>query len=108
MIDNTWLKSADEFGRRLIDNADDVVAQELTYLFDENNVDKNKLIIPILLDGAEMPPSHALPEKFAKLNSFKSFKIAYGNDIFYTNEMNFLSDKAVSYTHLTLPTICSV
>jgi len=97
LIDPSWLLNADEYGRRLLDNVNDPVAKELTFLFGEENLGKNKLIIPILLDGATMPPSHALPASFAQLSRLKPFKIAYGEDIHLTNEINFLSDKVAKY-----------
>lgn len=63
LIGPGWLTSADEWNRRRIDSPADWVRQEIA----EALGDRHKLLIPILLDGATLPPKQALPDVLAEL-----------------------------------------
>ena len=58
LIGKTWLTTgSNEFGIRRIDNKNDWVRREI-----EISLEHNKQLIPILLNGATMPPEEALPK----------------------------------------------
>lgn len=55
----------DKWGRRRIDNEDDWVRLEIAQALRE----KHKTVIPVLLNGAELPPAAALPKDVAPIIS---------------------------------------
>ena len=63
IIDRSWLSAVDEWNRRRIDLPDDWVRLEVELSLK----DPDKLVIPILLDGASIPPASALPAEIADL-----------------------------------------
>lgn len=63
LIGPDWLMATDEWNRRRIDSASDWVRQEIKTALD----DPDKLLIPVLLDGAALPPKEALPTDLAGL-----------------------------------------
>ena len=66
-----WLKSADEYGRRRLDNSTDWVRKELA-----TAIKSGKLIIPILLGpSATMPPAEGLPAALAPLASVQAYSL---------------------------------
>lgn len=71
LIGSDWLKSADEYGRRRLDNPEDWVRIELTAA-----IDSGKHIIPILLGSLTMmPPADALPSALARLGSHQAYSL---------------------------------
>ena len=71
LIGSGWLKSADEYGRRRLDNADDWVRNELAV-----SIDSGKPVIPVLLGSAmNMPPSDALPTPLNSLSSYQAYSL---------------------------------
>jgi hypothetical protein len=56
VIGPAWLTSADQWGRRRIDKPDDWVRCEL-----ERALNSGKEVVPVLLQGARLPPPDALP-----------------------------------------------
>jgi ADP-ribosylglycohydrolase/tetratricopeptide (TPR) repeat protein len=59
-----WLGATDQYHRRRIDQDDDWVRQELEFALAHD-----KVVIPLLFDGAVMPPASALPESLRALPS---------------------------------------
>ncbi len=57
LIDQNWLRHADDFGRRKIDNDEDWVHREIAHA-----LSNRKSVLPVLLDDANMPPASALSE----------------------------------------------
>jgi hypothetical protein len=57
VIGKDWLRAANEFGQRRIDFDDDWVRTELSLALGDSEV----TVIPVLVDGAQMPPARALP-----------------------------------------------
>ncbi len=57
-----WLTATDEDGRRRLDDPDDLVRLEITAA-----LDRDIRVIPILVEGAEMPRRHELPDSLARL-----------------------------------------
>jgi len=62
VIGPEWLRSADKWGRRRIDQEGDWVRQEVALALKDN-----KTVIPILVRGARLPPREGLPEDLKEL-----------------------------------------
>jgi tetratricopeptide (TPR) repeat protein len=62
LIGSRWLTTYDEFGQRLIDRDDDVLAYEL-----ETALQKNIEVIPLYLHGMKPLPEKAFPPRITKL-----------------------------------------
>jgi hypothetical protein len=62
LIGDRWLTITDEDGRRRLDNPADFVRVEI-----EAALKRNVRVIPILVDGAQMPRAADLPRSLAKL-----------------------------------------
>lgn len=65
VIGKGWLLAANEWGQRRIDFADDWVATELSAALSEPEV----TVIPVLVDGASLPPAQALPPTLRGLST---------------------------------------
>ncbi len=63
VIGKGWLLAANEYGQRRIDFDDDWVRTELALALSDLEV----TVIPVLVDGAEMPPASALPDSLKDL-----------------------------------------
>jgi pterin-4a-carbinolamine dehydratase len=63
VIGPEWIRVADEWGRRRIDQKDDWVRQELIAAVDA----PEKRVIPVLVRGAKLPPKDALDEPLRPL-----------------------------------------
>lgn len=61
MIGPTWLTTADESGQRLY-NPDDLVRREIDLA-----LQRNKIVLPVLLNGAQMPNRHSLPDCISEI-----------------------------------------
>jgi hypothetical protein len=61
VIGRNWLKASDESGRRLA-GVSDYVRMEI-----ESGLERNILVIPVLVDGAEMPAESSLPSGLGAL-----------------------------------------
>jgi pterin-4a-carbinolamine dehydratase len=71
LIGPGWLTSADEYGRRRLDNPTDWVRKELA-----TAIGSSKLVIPILLGpSVRMPPAEALPTDLEPLASFQAYSL---------------------------------
>lgn len=71
VIGRQWLTSSDARGRRRIDNAADLVRTEI-----EAALVRGIRVIPVLVQGAEMPGSDELPERLASLASRNALEVA--------------------------------
>jgi pterin-4a-carbinolamine dehydratase len=58
-----WLRTSDEWGKRRIDQENDWVRQEVSVALST----KGKIVIPVLVRDAVLPPSDALPESLRDL-----------------------------------------
>jgi hypothetical protein len=63
LIAPDWLSATDEWKKRRIDSEADWVRREIELALS----DPEKLVIPVLIDGAELPPAAALPASVAGL-----------------------------------------
>ena len=78
MIGSGWLtKGIDQFGLRRIENENDWVRREI-----EMALKLNKMIQPILVDGAKMPPANALPASIHLISNTQAheLKVTAGPD----------------------------
>lgn len=71
LIGEDWLDSTDAMGRRRLDNPRDFVRLEL-----ETALQRGVRVIPILVDGAEMPPADSLPESLRPLTERQAVSIS--------------------------------
>jgi len=62
IIGKTWLNITDNIGFRRLDNPEDFVRLEIA-----TALERNILVIPVLIQGAKMPDSRELPETLVKL-----------------------------------------
>jgi serine/threonine protein kinase len=71
VIGTEWLtKGIDQFGRRRIDKETDWVRKEI-----ELALKNNKIIHPILIDDAKMPPPDALPGPIQRLSNHQFYEL---------------------------------
>jgi pterin-4a-carbinolamine dehydratase len=69
-----WLSAKDEYSRRRIDQETDWVHLELRAALDSDAV-----VIPVLFDGARMPPADALPEALRQLPQRQGLPVRTAN-----------------------------
>jgi pterin-4a-carbinolamine dehydratase len=62
VIGPRWLKASDEWGSRRIDQPDDWVRKELEFA-----LANEKVIVPVMIGGAVIPPSDKLPPSLVRL-----------------------------------------
>jgi hypothetical protein len=74
VIGRQWLSATDSKGRIRISQESDYVRQEIAA-----SIRLKKAIIPILLDGQEMPLSEDLPEAIRLLSAMNGAAISYRN-----------------------------
>lgn len=75
IIGPRWLTAMDRPGRRRIDNDDDFVRQEIEFALGDE-----KLVIPVLVDGATMPSASELPESIRGLAYRNAMHVRSGTD----------------------------
>jgi hypothetical protein len=59
ILGHEWVRVSDEWGERRIDQDEDWVRREI-----EQALAQNKEVIPVLVNGARMPPADKLPPSF--------------------------------------------
>ena len=74
VVGKTWLSVSDEFGRRRIDLPDDWVRREI-----EAALQSGKKILPLLIEGAELPTRDALPSSIAPLLEIQARRMNIGS-----------------------------
>jgi hypothetical protein len=70
LIGPKWLNITDENGRRRLDDPDDFVRIEI-----KSAIEQKKVIIPVLLQGANMPCEEELPTGLGSLHRRQAFRI---------------------------------
>lgn len=70
VIGPSWLKSHDEFGQRRLDKEDDWVRAEVLHA-----IDKELPIVPLLVNGATLPPEHGVPFALRRLTEHQSYEL---------------------------------
>jgi pterin-4a-carbinolamine dehydratase len=74
IIGNTWLKTADQWGRRRIDDPDDWVRREISTALDANKAGRT-VIIPVLLGDAPRLRAEALDPSLQPIADFEPKKL---------------------------------
>ena len=70
VIGSSWLRIADEYGRRRLDQEDDWVRNEILHALE------HKLrVIPVVLSGTPLPKKDALPPSIARLPAHQAFAL---------------------------------
>ena len=72
IIGRRWLDAEDERGERRLDNPNDFVRIEL-----EAALRQEKRVIPVLVDGAEMPRLHDLPESLQSFSLRNAVRLTH-------------------------------
>lgn len=70
VIGPTWLRIADEYGRRRIDKEDDWVRNEIYHA-----IDNRIIVLPVLLAKTPIPEKSALPDCLSKLVQRQAFEL---------------------------------
>lgn len=70
VIGKKWLKLTDSDGNPRIMNPDDWVRQEIRVA-----LESGKKVIPVLVDGSDVPPADALPDDIRKLSRLNAVKL---------------------------------
>lgn len=70
MIGPKWSEICDDQGRRRLDNPDDVLRIEV-----ETALRARARVIPVLVDGAQMPSAESLPEDIRDLADLQAFSL---------------------------------
>lgn len=72
LIGPNWLTVSDNAGRRRLDMPHDWVRTEIV-----RALDRDIRVVPVLLDGAEMPPPDVLPDPLKRLASRNAMRIGH-------------------------------
>ena len=75
IIGPRWLDIRDEVGRPRLQNPGDFVRQEI-----ETGLSSGIPVIPVLVEGATLPPVHALPASIAPLTRLQAVNIRFDPD----------------------------
>jgi hypothetical protein len=77
IIGRQWLNVRDNKGSHRLDDSSDYVRRELEFA-----LEKQKAIVPVLVDKADMPHESALPESLRKLSKIQPFDFVHKEDYF--------------------------
>lgn len=83
MIGNQWLETKQEAGKRRLDNPDDYVRIEI-----QTALRKKIQVIPILVQGVQMPSSDMLPEAIRDLSRRNAIRL---NDDHWNSDCGFVA-----------------
>lgn len=93
LIGNQWLDSKNTEGNRRLDNPQDYVRFEI-----ETALSKNIPVIPILLQGAEMPSKKELPDALSDLSRHNAIRL---NDDHWYSDCNLLAGLLKNTLHVS-------
>ena len=91
LIGSRWLTVTDEHGRRRLDNPDDFVRLEI-----EAALTRSVRVIPILVDGAQMPSARQLPATLVDLANRQAFEFSPSGFNSDTDRLLSALDRAVA------------
>jgi formylglycine-generating enzyme required for sulfatase activity len=74
VIGRNWLKAADQYGRRRLDIPNDWVRTEIAAA-----LSRNLLVIPLLVEDAELPKPEALPGDLVRLPELQAMEIHHAS-----------------------------
>jgi hypothetical protein len=93
IIGRDWINESDAAGRRRLDNPDDFVRQEIAAA-----LKSSKLVIPVIVQNAEVPRSHELPESLRELSKLQAARVRPEPD--FTHDMVRLCEQISLHTGL--------
>jgi hypothetical protein len=99
LIDDQWLAITDQDGRRRLDNPNDQVRLEI-----EAALTREVRVIPILVDGARMPPADELPPSLAHLARRHAIELSTSRFEVDTRQLLNALDTILPPLFLPLPT----
>lgn len=70
LIGSNWLSTTNEDGQRRLDDPDDFVRLEI-----ESALRQGIVVVPVLVEGAEVPPPSALPPSISKLGRTQAIEL---------------------------------
>ena len=88
IIGHKWLTCHHPDGKRRIDDDTDWVRLEL-----KTAINKNKTIIPVLIDGVEIPAEKSLPDDIRGLTRYQAVNLNRGS---WDNDVNLLLERLIS------------
>ncbi|HEV7890871.1 MAG TPA: SUMF1/EgtB/PvdO family nonheme iron enzyme [Pyrinomonadaceae bacterium] len=71
LIGKHWLTIGDDAGRRRLDEPGDILCREIAIA-----LDRGIIVIPVLVDGARMPPQRDLPKTIEGLSNHQHFELS--------------------------------
>ena len=92
VIGRGWLKAADQYGRRRLDTPTDWTRLELAAA-----LSRGLLIIPLLVEDAELPPADALPGDLVRLVDLQAMEIHHAT---FHEDVKRLLDRIQQHTKL--------
>ncbi len=101
MIGNGWLDARDSNGARRIDKDEDWVRLEIERALARTDVE----VIPVLVDGARLPPREELPPTLAPLRRLNAFELSDRRWDYDVNELGRYLDAALKGTSAMHPSV---
>ncbi|HEY7622063.1 MAG TPA: toll/interleukin-1 receptor domain-containing protein [Solirubrobacteraceae bacterium] len=99
MIGNGWSDARDSKGARRLDKDEDWVRLEIERALARSNVE----VIPVLVDGAKLPPREELPPTLAPLRRLNAFELSDRRWDYDVNELGRYLDAALKGTSAMHP-----
>jgi TIR domain len=99
MIGNGWSDARDSKGARRLDKDEDWVRLEIERALARSNVE----VIPVLVDGARLPPREDLPPSLAPLRRLNAFELSDRRWDYDVNELGRYLDAALRGTSAMHP-----
>jgi hypothetical protein len=101
MIGNGWLDARDKEGARRLDKDSDWVRLEIERALARSDVE----VIPVLVDGARLPPREELPPTLAPLRRLNAFELSDRRWDYDVNELGRYLDAALKGTSAMHPNV---
>jgi TIR domain len=101
MIGNGWLDARDKEGARRLDKDTDWVRLEIERALARSDVE----VIPVLVDGARLPPREELPPTLAPLRRLNAFELSDRRWDYDVNELGRYLDAALKGTSAMHPNV---
>ncbi len=98
LIGGEWLSVTDAHGRRRLDDPDDFVRLEI-----EAALSRGVRVIPVLVDGARMPPADELPDSLAALVRRQALELSPARFDFDTSRLLKVLDRTLAEVRATRP-----
>jgi hypothetical protein len=99
MIGNDWIDARDREGNRRLDKDTDWVRLEIERALARSKVE----VIPVLVDGAKLPPREELPPTLASLRRLNAFELSDRRWDYDVNELGRYLDAALKGTSAIRP-----